>query len=173
MDHDGTLTIEWSIPGDQWDKARNEVALHSARSDYDRHQLGRYYLLYGDVDFAYDGARLYGGVYGIKGINLSLMDLALALASAFLKEAFVPGRTTTYEQLDDDLKIRFTTDDESVHVSASDRPGELVVDREAFRRGIASFLCGFAAACAREVGEIMTWDSMAPLRDFAARHCGN
>jgi hypothetical protein len=173
MDHERTVTIEWSIPNEQWDKARSAVAVHPARSDYDRRGLGRYYLLYGDVDFAYDGSHLYGAVYGIKGINVSLMDLGLALAGAHMKDAFSPGATAVYEQLDDDLKIRFVTDREAVHILASDRPEEFVVERAAFTRGVISFLCGFASACAREVNGIMGWESMAPLRDFAAKYCGN
>ena len=69
MENDRTLMIEWSIPEEQWDKARKAVKVHAARSDYDRRRLG-----------------------------LSLMDLGVALADAHMKEAFVPGGVTTYEQ---------------------------------------------------------------------------
>jgi len=167
------FVIEWSIPGEQWDKAREAVALHSPLSDYDRRRLGRYYLLYGDVDFAHAGSRLYGGIYGIKGINVSVMDLSVALAEAYTKEAFAPGRSTTYEQLDDDLQIQFTTDEDAVHIAATDRSEELVIQRADFTREVVAFLCSVVAACRREVGGIMEWESMTPLREFEAMNCGN
>jgi hypothetical protein len=90
MEHERAFVTKWSIPDQRWDKAREAVAQHAAQSDYDRHPLGRYNLLYGNLDFAYAGPRVYG-------VNLSLMDLGLALADAYVKEAFVPGCTTTYE----------------------------------------------------------------------------
>lgn len=47
------FAIPWSIPEEQWEKARAAMITHERGSAYDRRGLGRYYLLYGDVDFVY------------------------------------------------------------------------------------------------------------------------
>jgi hypothetical protein len=81
---DGTFAISWSVPADQWAKARRAVAEHGQGSDYDRRGLARYYLLNGDVDLRCGDARFYGAKYGTHGVNVSLFDLGLALAEAYL-----------------------------------------------------------------------------------------
>ena len=137
MAEENTLTIPWSVPEEQWEKARRTMAKHGAHSSYDRGGDARYQLLYGDVDFVYADKAFYGDTYGAKGINISLFDLALALADAYLKQQFAPGAKAKYDQLDDDLEIEFFGEDDGVRVTASDRPAALVVPRSAFERGVA------------------------------------
>jgi hypothetical protein len=173
MTVEDTFTIDWSIPEEQWERARRAVRENAVHSDYDRRALARNYLLYGDIDFSCGGARLYGSVYGTKGVNISVLDLALALSVAHLKQVFVTHRGTTYEQLDDDRRIAFKCTNETVEIRASDRPEPLVVDREPFARGLVTFLCGFASSCTQQAEGLMKWDTTGPLRDFARRFCGN
>ena len=173
MSEEHIFTIPWSVPEVQWEKARAAISRHERGSTYDRRGLGRYYLLYGDVDFTYDHDHFYGDTYGAKGINVSLFDFALALADAYIKQRFAPGETATYDQLDDDLQIHFTGEDEVIRVSASDRPGALIVPRVTFQQGVLSFLCSVASALKQRFEGVMDWESMAPLKEVMVRFCGN
>jgi hypothetical protein len=168
-----TFTIPWWIPDAQWEKAKLALGTQEAGSSYDRRGLGRYYLLYGDVDFVYDGAHFYGGTYGANGINISLFDLAVTLADAYLNQGFAPGASTKYDQLDDDLQIHFSGEDEVVRMAASDRSGVLLVPRAAFQEGVLAFLCGMAGAIEHRLREALEWESLAALREVAARFCAN
>jgi hypothetical protein len=170
MKSEHLLVIEWSILDEQWEKAKAVLVENGRGSAYDRGALARYYLLYGDVDFAYEGSRLYGDTYGVKGINVSFFDLVIAFADALLAERFAPGRSMTYEQLDDDLRIQFAAEGEAVRIMASDRPDAFLVPRAAFVRGVVVFLCAVGNALTERLSAAMDWQSMASLKEVMVRH---
>lgn len=169
MDQEQTFTMPWSVPREQWERARAAMANHGRGSAYDRRGLGRYYLLYGDVDFVYGETPFYGSSYGANGINVSLIDLALALADAYLKHNFAPGATAKYQQLDDELEIQFSGEGEDVRITASDRPNAVVIPRSAFEHGVLTFLRGLTGAIAAQLSGALDWESLAPLKEMAAR----
>jgi hypothetical protein len=173
MREEHTFTITWSVPEEQWEKAQAAMIAHQTGSPYDQRGLGRYYLLYGDVDLAYDGDRFYGQKYGPNGINVSLFDFAVALADAFLKQRFVPEASATYDQLDDNLQIHFVGEGDAIRVTASDHPEALRVPRAAFLQGILGFLCGLASAIKQRLGKLIEWESMAPLKEVMVKFCVN
>lgn len=164
------FAIPWSIPEEQWEKARAAMITHERGSAYDRRGLGRYYLLYGDVDFVYGAQRFYGDAYGADGINVSLFDLAIALASAWLERRFDPGASITYEQLDDDLRIHFAGEPDVIRVTASDRADALLVSRGAFQEGVVAFVCAVASAMRQKLPGVLEWESLAPLEEVAVRN---
>ena len=171
MDEKPTFTIKWILPEDQWEEVRARTIENAPGSSYDRNQLGRYHLLDGDVDFEFAGLPFYGRSPGRGPVNLSLFDLGIALADAYLKHRFDPDAEATFNQLDDDRHIYFRGDDAFIKISANDQPLELHVPREAFQRGVISFLCGLAGEIRRRVEILMQWESMAPLREVVARFC--
>lgn len=169
MNEEHTFTIRWSVPDSQWEKARVALEKHGRGSNYDQRGLARYYLLYGDVDFVYDGKPFYGETYGADGINVSLLDLALALADTYLRQRFVPGGRAQYDQLDDDLRIEFYGVDAGVRLAASDSGSVVVVPRAVFESGVLTFLRDFAGAVNTHLEGALDWESMGPLREVSGR----
>jgi hypothetical protein len=155
--------ISWNIPREQWERARKAVAEHAPGSRYDEYQRGRYHLLLGDIDFAWKGTSLYSD----GGINISLFDISVALASAWLETAFAPGSRCRYSQLDDERHIDFVIDREVTIVAVDEMPTPLTVPREAFERGVRTFLEELAAAMQREAPGLLAWHSLRPVREAA------
>lgn len=173
MSEERIFTILWSIPEAQWEKAQAEMTSHGQASTYDLRGLGRYYLLYGDVDFVYDQKPLYGSEGGSNGINISLFDLAIALADAYCKKKFIVGGKVRYEQLDDDRQIDFFSEPQDVRITANDQAVALVVPRAAFEQGVLRFLREFAAAINTRIAGALEWESLAPIKEVALRFASN
>jgi hypothetical protein len=163
------FSIEWTISDAEWDKGRREAANHQRGSAYDRRALALYRLLYGSLDLVNDGVHFYGAAYGPAGIRVSLFDVAVALADAYMHGELEPGSSAVYKQSDDSLEMRFVADGEQVRITANDRPSALVVSRSAFTAGLVVFLCGFGKAVAEQLPGVLEWDSLTPLRAALAR----
>jgi hypothetical protein len=170
MSPDQSFTITWVVPDEEWEDARDATAEHAPGSSYDRTELGRYYLLDGDINFKFGSTCMYNPP-GASGINLSLFDLGMALADAVMKHRFDPDANVTYEQRDDDRRIHFRGEEDVIRISANDPSQELVVPRQAFECGVIAFLCELASAIRCHVPALMEWQSLASLREVVAKFC--
>ena len=170
MNTDSLFSIQWQIAEGKWEQARLARQKNPPGSDYDETLTPLYDLLYGYIQFAYNGVNLFpGGDVSNQNTKVSVLDLAVELARTAYARQFIEapdGAVANLVELEFRVEINFEkrAGDVIITTNQSDTPA-LVVPQKTFFSGVTHFLTTFTQEIKKQSPDLLDWECVAELRE--------
>jgi hypothetical protein len=143
--------IRYTIPEQEWEKARRRRGLADAEPIFDS--------FYGNVLIYINGASFLGAPY-----NMSVADLACGFAT-ILSEGFpLSTSRALFRQSDDGLELQLAAEDGQVTISEDGRTMSMMAT--AFLDGARSFVWRFTREARARIPNALAWKDLKVLAEF-------
>lgn len=165
-----SISMMWDLPSGAWDDALEARATEPPGSPYDEAGVPRVALLNATVQLRVGSEVLFPPLPDqAPGMELSLLDLACALADEVVGLAAEPeGTVAVYRQADDALEMEFERagDDVVIRTNLDRSPLDVRVPAEALDAEVRLFLDRLLGEIDRRAPGLLDWHSLAPLQRY-------